>query len=241
MKFISISILTSSIIAIISTLLYIKRRRLSRKLTIEESIALKKGQQIMTDMFKEFDNICCTNGLKYWCVCGTLLGAVRHKGWIHHDADIDVAMLEPNYKKLQKNVQEKLSKDYWFQDKYYKSNIDKIRYLYAQYDDYKCQDWHNGIQLDIFVLKEEKDMLICTANDDEVTTHNRNIIFLLKELVFEKIKVYVPNQYKQYLINQSGAYPPPKLPIHKQYPHEGRISFTIPTWVKKKYPQLYPI
>ena len=194
-------------------------------------------------MLKEFDNICRSNGLKYWCVCGTLIGVVRHRGWIPHDADIDVAILESDYKILQNIIQEKLSKDYWFQDKstdkYYKQNIGKIRYLYAQYGDYKNQDHHNGIQLDIFVLKEEKDMLVCTANDDEVTTHNRNMIFPLKELVFEKIKVYVPNQYKQYLINQWGAYPPPELPIHEQYPHEGRISFTIPTWMKKKYLQLY--
>lgn len=91
-------------------------------------------------MLREFDNICRNNNLKYWCVCGTLIGVVRHKGWIPFDADIDIAMLEKDYKKLRNIIQNKLSKDYWFQDKtidkYYKSEIGKIRYLYALYDDY---------------------------------------------------------------------------------------------------------
>lgn len=37
-----------------------------------------------------------------------------------------------------------------------------------------------------------------------------------------------------------GGYPPPELPQNKQYPHEGRISFIIPQWMKLKYPYLYP-
>ena len=129
----------------------------------EELDAHKKGQSV-ADMLKEFDHICRSNGLKYWCVGGTLIGAVRHNGWIPHDADIDVAMLKSDYEKLQNIIQEKLSKDYWFQDistdKYYKSPIGKIRYLYAQYDDYKCEDWHNGIQLDIFVNTLKNNILI---------------------------------------------------------------------------------
>tara|TARA_B100000575_G_C23086884_1_gene626434 strand:+ start:287 stop:1033 length:747 start_codon:yes stop_codon:yes gene_type:complete len=237
-----ISLIAGFLISVINTVLYIKKRKF-RKLTIEESITLKKGQQIMTNMLKEFDNICRTNGLKYWCVGGTLIGTVRHKGWIPHDADIDVGMLETDYKKLQKIIQKKLSKDYWFQDKstdeYYKLELGKIRYLYAQYGDYKGRDWHNGIQLDIFVFIEKDEVLIPTSTDYEIKTISRNMIFPLKELVFENIKVYIPNNYYQYCINVWGGCPPPELPIYKQYPHEGRISFTIPSWMKKKYPQLY--
>lgn len=82
-------------------------------------------------------------------------------------------------------------------------------------------------------------MLICNAGDSEVKTHHRNMIFPLKELTFENIKVYVPNQYKKYLINQWGSFPPKELPLNEQYPHEGRLSFTIPQWMKNKYPNLY--
>ena len=64
-------------------------------------------------------------------------------------------------------------------------------------------------------------------------------IFPLKELPFEDLTVYVPNTYKQYSKDAWGGYPPPILPKSKQYPHEGRITFGVPQWMKDKYPQLY--
>ncbi len=63
-------------------------------LTKDELYAHKKGQKIMTDMLRELDSICRKNNLKYWVTCGTLIGTLRHKGWIPWDADIDVGMLE---------------------------------------------------------------------------------------------------------------------------------------------------
>ena len=55
----------------------------------------------MTDMLRTFDQICHMNDLRYWCVGGTLIGAVRHQGWVPHDADEDVAMLTGDYARLQ--------------------------------------------------------------------------------------------------------------------------------------------
>lgn len=213
----------------------------------EELLKFKKGQKIMTNMLKEFDSICRNNGLKYWCVGGTLIGAVRNNGWIPHDGDIDVAMLEYDYDKLQKIIQSHLSKDYWFQnkfrDKYYKSNLGKIRYLYGYYGDYKYKRWYNGLQLDIFVFTEviKGNLLTTKKNNGFYFGENiiKEMIFPLKEMFFEDIKVYVPNNYKQYCIDAWGGCPPPELPIDKQYPAEGRISFAIPTWIKIMYPHLY--
>ena len=217
--------------------------KLLKDFSEKELADFQKGQKIMTNMLKEFDNICRTNGLKYWCVGGTLIGAVRHQGWIPHDADIDVAMLKSDYEELKKIIQKNLSKDYWFQDKstdkYYKADIGKIRYLYAQYDDYKDESWHNGIQLDIFVNTLENDILIPNLCNNDSQPYNYNLIFPLKELFFQDIKVYVPNKLEIYCKNAWGGYPPPVLPINKQYPHEGRISFTIPNWMEVKYPFLY--
>ena len=47
------------------------------QLSQDERVMLKKGQEIMTDMLREFDNICRSNELKYWCIGGTLIGTVR--------------------------------------------------------------------------------------------------------------------------------------------------------------------
>ena len=204
----------------------------------------KKGQRIMTDMLREFDRICRNYDLKYWCVGGTLIGAIRHKGWIPHDSDIDVGMLDSDYKFFREIVQKELSSHYWFQDrisdKNYKSNTGKIRYLYAQYDDYKCENWHNGLQIDIFIFSEKDNILKAPyEGNGDIKSLDKDIIMPIKELYFDNILVYVPNNYEKYSRISWGSYPPKILPLDKQRSNEGRISFEIPDWMFNKYSELY--
>ena len=49
------------------------------------------------EILKEFQQICNNNGLRYFVVAGSMLGAVRHHGFIPWDDDIDVAMPRTDY------------------------------------------------------------------------------------------------------------------------------------------------
>ena len=65
-----------------------------------ELLSLKEMQQVYLELLKEFDSICQENHLRYDLAGGSLLGAVRHAGFIPWDDDIDVCMPRPDYQRL---------------------------------------------------------------------------------------------------------------------------------------------
>lgn len=60
----------------------------------------KKLWNVQTQLIKEVERICRKYNLKYFAQCGTLLGAVRHQGFIPWDDDVDLAMPRPDYAKF---------------------------------------------------------------------------------------------------------------------------------------------
>ena len=58
-----------------------------------EGTMLRKAQLRMVDILVAIDKVCRDNGINYWIDYGTLLGAVRHKGFIPWDDDIDICVL----------------------------------------------------------------------------------------------------------------------------------------------------
>ena len=57
-------------------------------------------QEKSLEIFKYFQKICKENNLRYWVGGGTLIGALRHQGFIPWDDDIDVFMPRPDYEKF---------------------------------------------------------------------------------------------------------------------------------------------
>ena len=73
-----------------------------------EEISLAELKQIELDILKAFHDFCMNNDLRYYLAGGTLLGAVRHQGFIPWDDDIDVLMPRPDYYKFLEMTKEGL-------------------------------------------------------------------------------------------------------------------------------------
>ena len=73
----------------------------------------KKLWNVQIGLIKEFDRICKKHDLRWFALYGTLLGAVRHKGFVPWDDDVDVVMFRPDYEKFQQIVWEEVKPPYF--------------------------------------------------------------------------------------------------------------------------------
>ncbi len=70
---------------------------------MKKELSLKDKQRIELFIMDEIHEFCCNNDIRYSLAYGSMLGAVRHKGFIPWDDDIDVMMPRPDYLKFCKN------------------------------------------------------------------------------------------------------------------------------------------
>jgi len=118
---------------------------------------MRDFQKRMLEILLEFDKIAKKHNLTYWLDHGTLLGAIRHKGFIPWDDDLDISMPREDYEKF-KNLKDELPEWIFFQSKENEPSIpiqyiklrDKNSLYIDEWEKNKNIKYHQGIFIDIF-------------------------------------------------------------------------------------------
>ena len=130
-----------------------------KKLFYKVSPKREKVWKIELDILMELDRICRKYDLRYFLDSGTLLGAVRHKGFIPWDDDIDLTMPRKDYDRLIEIASQELKSPYYLQhittDPKYPGLHVKIRNTdtTAIIKSWLFTDVNQGIFIDIFPLE----------------------------------------------------------------------------------------
>lgn len=119
---------------------------------------VKEVQNKILEIMKYIDEICKKNSITYYLMGGTALGAVRHKGFIPWDDDLDIFMTPENYEKFKSifhnSYQDKYILQEWKTSKKYieyaKVRMNGTTFIENNYVDFK--DMHHGIYVDIMIL-----------------------------------------------------------------------------------------
>lgn len=119
---------------------------------------IKQVKKLELKILKYVQQVCENNNIKYYLIGGTLLGAVRHKGFIPWDDDIDIVMFRDDYNRFIELMNDDIEDGFFMQnfrtEPMYTRYITKIRldgtkFLERSLDNYPI---HHGIFIDIFPL-----------------------------------------------------------------------------------------
>ena len=133
----------------------IARNNTLRQLTREESDCLKRT---LIGMYDDIEKVCKTNNITIMLAGGSALGAIRHKGFIPWDDDLDLMMTRSDYKQFERLFEKELGQKYLLCAPNYSRNA-KARFpkiilknsVYKEITD--CRgDYPSGLFLDVFIL-----------------------------------------------------------------------------------------
>lgn len=157
---------------------------------------LRKLQLVELEILDEVVSICEKNNLDYFLMEGTLLGAIRHKGFIPWDDDIDIAMPREHYEKFLKLAKTQLNSNYFVHcidtDPSYWLPFAKVRKngTIVEEEIMTSIDTHKGIYIDIFPLDNaNKQESMIQKLQAYVTKKLMAVIWLKRGLLTKKINL----------------------------------------------------
>lgn len=151
---------------------------------------LRKVQLVQLEIAKEVKRICLLNDIDYFLDSGTLLGAVRHKGFIPWDDDIDIGMKRLDYEKFISIAGNEIKKDFllqtWQSDDNYALPFAKVRKNNTVFIERGAEKSkaHNGIYIDIFPYDSY-------PISDIARLKQGTLLYIIKRMLLAKCK-YTP-------------------------------------------------
>jgi lipopolysaccharide cholinephosphotransferase len=126
-----------------------------------EGSMLRRQQMRMLEILLEVDKICKKHDIKYWLSSGTLIGAMRHDGFIPWDDDLDIEMMRSDYLRLMEVLPSELPEWLALQndetDPYYFFFYAKVRDRRSrmlEHNNYDRMWQEQGIYIDIFPMEQ---------------------------------------------------------------------------------------
>lgn len=142
-----------------------------------QELTLKELQQVSLGILKDVHNYCVRNNIRYSIAYGTLIGAVRHKGFIPWDDDVDIVLPRPDFERFCNDYQsDKYDLIYYGNDKTaiatFARVCDNKRTLYQTERPWTKQT--SGVWIDIFPLDG------LPNNQEEYNTLYRHLTYTSK-------------------------------------------------------------
>lgn len=174
---------------------------------------LDKLHSIELEILIEVDRICKKHGIKYFLDSGSALGAIRHKGFIPWDDDIDIAMLREDYDNFCMIAPYELRDCFFFQsiesDLHYNKFHVKVRKNDTKYVESRIagREMHQGVFIDIVAF-------------DKVPKHffritNAFVFFMRRAVSYDHEKEFLPRNCFKSIISKIIAGKNPLLRYHK--------------------------
>ena len=218
-----------------------------RKLSIEEA------KKLELDILDFIDSFCKEHGINYCINYGTLIGAIRHKGFIPWDDDIDLSMTRENYERFIQLFSEKQSRykllSLETDDQYFNNFIKIVDPTTKIIDTRNTKTYDSGVFIDIFPMdtfndtkvvdicyKLESFKLLSFSKKDkvEIPIYLTPMVMIMEYDVTKTNNIYsINDQYE--LVSQKGE----RFPIWKDELGKTRIFLNEPKELKQDIKRFY--